>query len=120
MAGITELTDTTFGDMVFKSDSPVLVEFWAPWAKQCLLADPLLEEAAADLRAQARLVRLNVEENPMAATVYGVRNIPLVILFRHGLELDQWAGALAKAEIVDRVRAACGGGAPASEPEAGR
>lgn len=117
MAGIAELTDTTFGDIVFKSPTPVLVEFWAPWAKQCLLADPLLEEAARFLGDSARLVRLNVEENPMAATVYGVRNIPLVILFRLGEELDQWSGSLAKEQIVDRVRAACSGGAGATAPE---
>lgn len=97
-----------------------MVEFWAPWAKQCLLADPLLEEAARDLQEHARLVRLNVEENPMAATVYGVRNIPLVILFRRGEELDHWSGSLAKEEIVERVRAACGGGAPATDSETGR
>jgi len=96
------------------------VEFWAPWAKQCLLADPLLEEAARALRDAVRLVRLNVEENPMAAVVYGVHRIPLLILFRQGEELDQWSGPLSKEQIVDRVRSACGGEAAAPGTEAGR
>ena len=109
LAGITEITDTTFADAVFKSTTPVLVEFWAPWAKACALAEPLLVDATERLPEDVRLVRCNVEDNPMAATVYGVRNIPMVILFRQGEELDQWAGSLPADEIVGRVRAACGG-----------
>ncbi len=110
MAGIAELTDLTFGDVVFKTATPVLVEFWAPWSKACRLAGPGLEAAAAAFGVEARPMRLNVEENPIAATVYGVRHIPTCILFRSGEELDQWAGALDRDEIVRRVRAACSGG----------
>lgn len=101
----------------------MLVEFWAPWAKACALAEPLLLGAAREFAEGLRLVRCNVEENPMAATVYGVRSIPLVILFRQGDELDQWSGSLPAEEISRRVRVACGRGpsgpAPASETGAG-
>lgn len=118
LAGITEITDTTFADAVFKSSTPVLVEFWAPWAKACALAEPLLLGAAQQLPGDVRLVRCNVEDNPMAATVYAVRNVPLVILFRQGEELDQWSGSLPTEEIVERVRAACGGrSGTAADPE---
>ncbi len=110
LAGIAELTDTTFGKLVFKASTPVLVEFWAPWAKQCILADPLLAEAAQQFGGSVHFVRLNVEDNPMAATVYGVRRLPLLILFRQGDELDRWSGALGPEQIVERVRAACEGG----------
>ena len=106
MAEITELTDATFGDVVFKSPEPVLVQFWAPWSKACLLADPPLEAAVRTFSGEIRLLRLNVEENPMAATVYGVRSIPLLILFRQGEEFAQWAGPIPKDEVIARLRAA--------------
>ena len=106
MAEITELTDATFGDVVFKSSEPVLVQFWAPWSKACLLADAPLEAAVREFGGEVRLLRLNVEENPMAATVYGVRSIPLLILFRQGEEFAQWAGPLPKGEVLARLRAA--------------
>lgn len=114
MADIAEVTDATFGDMVFKSATPVLVEFWAAFAAQCGLAEPLLLAAAGELGAAVRLMRLDVERSPMAAVVYGVRRVPLLILFRQGEELDRWSGALPAEEIVERVRAACGGAAAAS------
>ena len=115
------MTDTTFADAVLKAPTPVLVEFWAPWAKACSVAEPLLAQAVADFADGLRLVRCNVEHNPMAATVYGVRSIPMVILFRQGDELDQWKGPLATDEITRRVRAACrrDPGEPSAAAEAG-
>lgn len=92
---------------MLKSATPVLVEFWAPWAKACAVAEPRLVGVAAGFEGLV-LVRCNVEDNPMAATVYGVRQIPLVILFRRGEELDQWSGLLSAEEIARRVRTACG------------
>jgi thioredoxin len=110
VAEIVELTDATFGDQVFKSKAPTLVEFWAPWCKPCLFLNPVLEEAARDLAGTVRVVKLNVDENPVAATVYGVRSIPTMILFRGGDELEKFVGYLGKDELVGRSRAALGEG----------
>jgi thioredoxin 1 len=108
VAEILELTDATFGDQVFKSLGPTLVEFWAPWCKPCLFLNPVLEEAARDLDGAVRVVKLNVDENPVAATVYSVRSIPTMILFRQGDELEKFVGYLGKDELVGRVRTAVG------------
>jgi thioredoxin 1 len=109
VAAVVEITDTTFGDAVFKSATPVLVEFWAPWARACAAAEPLLLAAARHLPAGVRLARCNIEENPVAATVFGIRRLPTVVLFRGGDELDQWCGPLPPEEVVQRVRNACSG-----------
>jgi thioredoxin-like negative regulator of GroEL len=124
LESIAEVTDTTFADLVFKSPIPVLVEFWAPWAKACAVAEPPLVGATRAFEPSLGLLRCNVEESPMAATVYGVRRIPLVVLFRQGEELDRWSGSLSAAEVTRRVRAACSrepeGPTPAPEPGAER
>lgn len=103
------MTDVTFGDAVLKADSLVLVEFWAPWARDCGQAEPPLRMAADALGARVRLVRLNVEQNPVAAVVYGVQRIPTVLLFRDGRDIDRWSRALAARDIVERVQAAIEG-----------
>ena len=105
MAEILELTDATFGDQVFKGKAPTLVEFWAPWCKPCLFLNPVLEEAARELAGAVKVVKLNVDENPVAATVYSVRSIPTMILYRGGDELEKFVGYLGKDELVGRVRA---------------
>jgi thioredoxin 1 len=110
VAEIAELTDATFGDQVFKGKAPTLVEFWAPWCKPCLFLNPVLEEAARDLAGLVQVVKLNVDENPVAATVYSVRSIPTMILYRGGDELEKFVGYLGKDELVGRVRAVLGEG----------
>lgn len=114
MAEILELTDATFGDQVFKSKEPTLVEFWAPWCKPCLFLNPVLEEAARDLGTAVRVLKLNVDENPVAATLYSVRSIPTLILFRQGEELEKFVGYLGRDDLVNRVRSALG--SPQAEP----
>lgn len=104
LAELGEITDVTFADAVLKADAVVLVEFWAPWARDCSLAEPPLRVAAESLGDAVRLVRLNVEKNPVAAVVYGVHRIPSVLVFRGGRDVDRWSKALPVQEIVDRIR----------------
>ena len=100
----------TFGEAVLKANALVLVEFWAPWAKDCGAVEPDLRQAAATLGPKVRLLRLNVEKNPVAAVVYGVLRIPTVVVFRDGVDVDRWSKALGARDIVDRVQAAIEGG----------
>ena len=108
VAEILELTDAMFGEQVFKSKDPILVEFWAPWCKPCLFLNPVLEEAARDLAEAVKVVKLNVDENPVAATVYSVRSIPTMILFRQGEELEKFVGYLGREDLVGRIRSVLG------------
>lgn len=95
---------------MLKADALVLVEFWAPWARDCGTAEPQLRLAAETLGGKVRLVRLNVEKNPVAAVVYGVLRIPTVLVFRGGADVDRWSRALDARDIVERVQAAIEGG----------
>jgi thioredoxin 1 len=93
MAGnIIEVTDTTFQAEVLESETPVLVDFWAPWCGPCRLVAPILEEIAAQ-REDLRIVKLNTDENMETAANYGILAIPTMVLFRNGQEAKRIQGA---------------------------
>jgi thioredoxin 1 len=93
MAGnIIEVTDVTFQAEVLESETPVLVDFWAPWCGPCRLVAPILEEINAE-REDLRVVKLNTDENMETAATYGILAIPTMVLFRNGQEAKRIQGA---------------------------
>jgi thioredoxin 1 len=86
MAGsIIEVTDDNFQAEVLESETPILVDFWAPWCAPCRAIAPLLEEIADD-REDVRIVKVNVDDNQITAAQYGILSIPTLILFKDGTE----------------------------------
>jgi len=105
MAGITEVTDTNFQAEVIESDTPVLVDFWAPWCGPCRVVSPVLEEIASQ-RDDLRIVKVNVDDNQQTAATYGIMAIPTMLLFRNGQEAHRIQGALPKKRIVAELEPA--------------
>ena len=97
-ANINHVTDTTFQSEVLESDTPVLVDFWAPWCGPCRVVAPVLEEMA-DQREDLRIVKLNVDENQQTAAQFGILAIPTMVLFRNGAEAKRIQGAMPKKRI---------------------
>jgi len=99
MAGsIIEVTDTTFQAEVIESETPVLVDFWAPWCGPCRLVSPILEEINGE-REDLRVVKLNVDDNQQTAAAYGIMAIPTMLLFRNGAEAHRIQGAMPKKRL---------------------
>jgi thioredoxin 1 len=97
-ANISEVTDTTFQAEVLESETPVLVDFWAPWCGPCRVVAPVLEEIANE-REDLRIVKLNVDDNQQTAAQFGIMAIPTMVLFRNGAEAKRIQGALPKKRL---------------------
>jgi thioredoxin 1 len=107
MAGnIVELNGTNFKSTVEGSAIPVLVDFWAPWCGPCRMIAPSIEELATELAGKLTVAKVNVDEAPEVATLYGVRGIPNLILFRGGKIEGQLVGAVPKESIRTLVQKA--------------
>jgi thioredoxin 1 len=80
---VVELNSENFEELVLKSETPVLVDFWAPWCGPCRLLTPTLEKLADETESVV-VAKLNVDENQSLAAKYQVRGIPTLILFKDG------------------------------------
>jgi thioredoxin len=97
-ANITEVTDASFQVEVIESETPVLVDFWAPWCGPCRVVAPVLEEIALE-REDLRIVKLNVDDNQQTAAAFEVLSIPTLILFREGQVAKKVIGAYPKKRL---------------------
>ena len=92
----TDVTEQTFDQEVLKSETPVLVDFWAEWCGPCHAVEPVLHRIVDERNDELKLVKVNIDEEQSLAERYGVSSIPLVILFRAGEPAAAAVGAMPK------------------------
>lgn len=105
---VNPIGDADFQTEVLDSDTPVLVDFWAPWCGPCRMISPIVDEIAQSFEGKLRVVKINVDENPETPRRYAVRGIPTLMIFKGG-EIDATqVGAVSRSQLEQMVTRAVG------------
>lgn len=97
---VSHTSDSAFEADVLKSNTPVLVDYWAEWCGPCKMIAPVLDEVADDFKDRVKFVKLNIDENAETPRKYNVRGIPTLMLFKSGDLAAQKVGALSKSQLT--------------------
>lgn len=98
-SNVKEVSDATFDAEVLKAETPVLVDFWAPWCGPCRALGPTIDAIADENTGKLKVVKINVDDNPNVAAQYGVRGIPAIMCFNKGAIANQVVGAVPKDKL---------------------
>ena len=100
---VGEVGDQNFQEEVLNSTIPVLVDFWAAWCAPCRMIAPVVEAIAEQYEGQAKVVKLNVDENMATAGKYNIKGIPTLLLFKDGAIQEQIVGNTTKGTISKMI-----------------
>ena len=100
MSNAKTVTDQDWESEVLKSETPVLVDFWAEWCGPCRMVGPVVEEIAQEKAGALKVLKLNVDDNPETARKYRVMSIPTIMVFAGGDEKKRVVGARGKSQLL--------------------
>ena len=97
---IVHTSDASFSSDVLKSETPVLLDFWAEWCGPCKMIAPILDEIAEEYKGRVKIAKINIDENPQTPPKFNIRGIPTLILFKNGTVEAQKVGAVSKSQLA--------------------
>ena len=108
MSNANSVNDGEFAKEVIESEIPVVVDFWATWCGPCQVMGPVIDTVAGEYAGKIKVLKLNVDENPVTPSKYGVRGIPTLILFNKGEVVDRIIGAQPKNAVDNLLKKVTG------------
>jgi thioredoxin 1 len=103
MSTVAEVTDSQWDTIVMKSDTPVLVDFWAEWCAPCRAMSPLIDKLSEEFAGRLRVVKINTQDNPEVPARYGITAIPTLIVIKDGEVVVQHVGSLPYPALKSKV-----------------
>ncbi|KAK6277214.1 hypothetical protein POUND7_017537 [Theobroma cacao] len=100
---VAVVTESSWGELVVGSETPVLVEFWAPWCGPCRMIEPVIAELAKEYSGKIACYKLNTDDSPNIATQFGIRSIPTMLFFKDGEKKESIIGAVPKSTLAATI-----------------
>ena len=104
MSELVNVTDHSFDAQVLKCDLTVVADFWAEWCEPCKAIEPHLNEIAAEYKELLKIVKVDIELNPMVTSNYAVLTIPTLIIFKNGIEVERLNDARSKEALLEQIK----------------
>ena len=105
---VSEISDANFEQDVLKSETPVMVDFWATWCGPCRALAPVVDEIATQYTGKVKVFKMDVDSNPATPSRYGVRGIPTLLVFKGGQIQEQLVGYVDKSKIEQALNKVTG------------
>ena len=105
MSAPSKVTAADFDQVVLKSSTPVLVDFWAEWCGPCRAIGPVIEELSKEYEGKINVGKVNVDHNPNLSVNYGITSIPAILFIKGGQIVDKQIGAVPKSVLDKKIQA---------------
>ena len=97
------VNDSNFEQEVLKSETPVLVDFWAPWCGPCQMVAPIVKAIAEKYKGKLKVCKINVDESPVASAEHDIVSIPMLAILKNGSMVDKVVGAILESELASKI-----------------
>ena len=102
------IDDSNFEQTVLKAEKPVLIDFWAPRCRPCLMVAPVVDELADEFEGRVSFVKMDIDQNPQTASKYNIMSIPALLIFKNGEPVSHMTGLRSKEDLKKNLDEALG------------